>query len=431
MDDAIFNPDMERSLVGSALIDISVLDRVSTHHREFHLIECKIVWRALRAMHDAGIEPDIVTLSDTIQRQGKLDDIGGMPALIGLINETPSSVNAESYARTVRDYHRRRNAIRVASDLAKSAYDFDGSIGEAMIKASDRMMLESGDDRYTIQAGEDINDLTNEIESRKDSGETWGIKTGYIDLDNLLGGIHPSEMTLLTGEPGAGKSRLLLNIGLNISKNEIPGVLYSLEMGKRQIDYRAISMLSEIPTRKLKTGQIDDDQWERYYKSIELYSRLPFWINDNPDLTIGDIRADLAQMKYKYGIKWFMVDYLFLIGGYDNLEDDTRSARLSRSLKLICRKFDLAGVVINSVTKEGMDNPNASMKHSRGSGQTIHDADVIGEMKNVDGMVYLKRLAFTKVRDADVGKRSIEIIGKPGLPNFYSAEKVEINQYAP
>jgi len=222
-----------------------------------------------------------------------------------------------------------------------------------------------------------------------------------------------------------------LNIGLNISKNEIPGVLYSLEMGKRQIDYRAISMLSEIPTRKLKTGQIDDDQWERYYKSIELYSRLPFWINDNPDLTIGDIRADLAQMKYKYGIKWFMVDYLFLIGGYDNLEDDTRSARLSRSLKLICRKFDLAGVVINSVTKEGMDNPNASMKHSRGSGQTIHDADVIGEMKNVDGMVYLKRLAFTKVRDADVGKRSIEIIGKPGLPNFYSAEKVEINQYAP
>jgi replicative DNA helicase len=371
-----------------------------------------------------GLIPDPVTLADELKAS---DDLGkvGLPYLGELINDTPTSANYKSYAETVRGYSIRRKAVAAAQQIAKAAYDLDSNLSETVsgiISEFSKLNAPSNGARHVSEA---LKLLVSDVDYRRaNPSETWGYPTGILDFDALTGGLQPGEVMYIAGEPAAGKSKLSMQIGVQTARSNYPTVIYSLEMGALQVIRRMVSGSAEIPTRNLKTGKITDEEYKRFYETVGNYESWPLYLTDCPTWTLDSLKADLWRMKTTYGVKVFVLDYLLLMGGFERLDEPERASKLSGGIKSIARSLDLAAVTVNSVTKEGMDTNTASMRHVRGSGQTIHDADIIAQLFKPDKNG-LANFVLTKTRDVAGGNMTIQLRAEPKFPVFRNLTKRE------
>jgi replicative DNA helicase len=209
-------------------------------------------------------------------------------------------------------------------------------------------------------------------------GGVWGIPTGFKDFDILTGGLQLTELLLVAGQAGVGKSILIMQMAQQIAEQKYPGALYSLEMLGRSIGVRALSAASGIPSRTLKSGGMTDDQWPQFARAVEVQESFPIYMSDNEFWTTAGLRADLARLKRQANIQWFMVDYSYLIAdGQGILNETERTQLVIAALKGICKSLNLAGIVIHSLNKLG---------ELRGSGQIKYEADVVLNVTMPDEM---------------------------------------------
>jgi replicative DNA helicase len=207
--------------------------------------------------------------------------------------------------------------------------------------------------------------------------DIWGIPVGLPNLDKETGGQQPGELTLLAGEPGLGKTWFAIGSALEMAKSAA-GAFFSLEMGKEAITRRILAATSCTRSRNLRTGRVDENDWIRIGKAMQELEAMPFYLDDRSRDT-GGLRAALARMKRDANIRWFVLDYMMLLEDYGSNETE-KTSNISRALKHICRDLDLAGFVIHSVTKAGMDKAGSeanAKSNLRGSGQVIYDADLV------------------------------------------------------
>lgn len=425
----LYSQEAEEAVLGAALINPDVVRYLDIEPKHFYIQRHQWIWEAITTL-DGRANVDIVTLSEELNRRGQLGPVGGMPFIATLSMAVPSSLGAESYARIVKDYSQRRTILQVASDLARAAYDAK-TLDSVTAQAIDTLALGTHSDQ-SLHIRDVVSEVYNEVEQRsKEPRDVWGLETGFIDFDKATGGLQPGEVYYLAGEPGVGKSKLAIQMGINMGSKQIPGAIFSLEMGRKQLVRRSLSALAEVPTRNLKTGRMDADEWTRFNYAVEQAANFPIYINDNSALTTTQLRAELSRLQARHHIAWGVVDYLLLMGDTEGANETEKSAHLSRRIKSIAKSLDIALITVNSVTKDGMDEEKAAnQKQIRGSGQVIHDADIIGILKKhipgkwEEAQANLRTHVFVKGRELE-GLGFFHLVAFDKWPSFgnYVAER--------
>jgi len=417
----LFSQEAEESLAGAAIVDPGVLDRVDVQPEAFYIQRHGFIWEACQKLHLAGRSIDFVTVTEILERQGKLAELGGPAFLTQLIGNTYSTMNAEEYANIVNDYARRRAWVLLANRMAKTAHDLDqklendaGDIVDSLLNS----VTTTGAARHISKYTGDVLDET--IERMANPKEIWGIRTGFYEFDSATGGIQTNEILYISGDPGVGKSKLIMQMAYQMALNDTPGVIYSLEMPGSQVIRRLISYLAKVQARKMKSGAIDQVQLEEIAKEIDAMNKLPLYMSDSVHWTTTGIRADMARMKNKYGARWFVLDYAYLLRDGEGMSENDRTGLISSRLKGICRSLGVAGLVIHSLRKTGPGLVKG--QDLRGSNQQFYDTDLLLFMAEDPGDKNLTLCYFGKGRELDNPKKSFRLGNIPGYPAFGNLE---------
>lgn len=410
-----YSPMAEESLVGAALVDSRVLDLVDIQPDEFFIQRHGMIWSALLNLKSSGMTPDFVTVGNALNACGNLETVGGPAYLAKLIGDTPSSMGAANYARIVKDKASRRRVIRIASEMAKTAYDEDSQLEEKISRSMADLTAASCVAQGAVHWAHFLRQAYDFVDERHaHPGGVWGIPTGFKDYDILTGGLQLTELLLIAGKAGVGKSIVAMQMAQQIAETGEPGALYSLEMLGKTIGVRALSASSGISSRTLKSGSMTADQWPQFAQAVETQETYPIYMSDNDYWTTGGLRADLARLKRKHGIRWFIVDYSYLVAdGQGVLNETERTQIVIAALKGICKSLELAGIVIHSLNKLG---------ELRGSGQVRYDADVVLFITAPDELHPENiRCTFEKGRELDEQSKHFDLVRMQGVPKYLPA----------
>lgn len=376
------NTQAECAVIGGLLIDPSQYDDLVAFlvADDFYIHRNRWIWEAFTSLHKQGIPFDILTITNELDRTGHLGEIGGAAYLTSLLNQVPTSLNVETYGRMLQTEAIRRKVLANCSEIARLAYDQSQTAEDVLFQAAETFGLlaaKANVGREVEALGGVLSREYDDIKARsEDPKEIWGIATGLPKLDRATGGLQTSELTFLAGEPSAGKSWLALTIADHMAGKGVPGAFISLEMKKNKIVQRLLAGRSGVGTRAMRSGFLGVDDWPKITRAVTELDCLPIYLDDRSTDCTG-LRAMLHKLKRERKIKWFVLDYLLKL--IDPGKDDTeKTQNMSWALKTMCHDLDLAGLVLHSITKAGMDTVGDPVKAwLRGSGQLLHDADNI------------------------------------------------------
>jgi replicative DNA helicase len=281
----------------------------------------------------------------------------------------------DTYADTIKKYALRDRAAKLGWKLQRAAEQGDlCAVDHAVLEINQNITLQSS---HRISSIVDTADaIEKKIHARAaNPGDVWGIPYAWEHLSKITGGKQPGELTLLAGEPKIGKSWYALQDALHCAvEHQIPVFVWSGEMGAEQVTRRAYQLLG-VNGENMRTGYMTPEDWGRLNDARALLLNSPLYIDDN-QMRLHELKAVLQHEKAEHGIQHFVMDYAYLIDapGRDEIE---KTNNISRTLKTVCRELDLSGLLISSVNKVGMDTEKALKSNVRGSGQQLHDADVI------------------------------------------------------
>jgi replicative DNA helicase len=416
------NVQAEEAVIGALLINPAIISKLPLTPEDFYVPRNADIYRAVLGLHREKKTIDYLTIFERLDAMGKIDDNGAY--LMKLAGDTPSSLHAEAYAEIVLDESRRRSITQIASNLHKSAYDkganIDTVISESISQLANKANIQNG----AVHISEFLSKLYDIVSKKHENpvkpGQVSGIPSGFIDFDNITDGFHEGEETILTAEPGLGKSLLAFQMACNMAR-EYPGVVYELEMSALAVAKRQIASMSNIPTREMDRGTMEN--WNDFTGTIEDVEKLKLHISDDTRLTTATLRADLARMREAYGIRWFVLDYLSLLKDRYGKDDVERTAWLSSEVHGICKDLHLAGLVIHSMNKQGVRENNGSQADLSGSVRVIYDADQIIVMQRDKQFENQVNLIWSKFREGELPKGGMSLIKRPGLPAFVNCTK--------
>lgn len=425
----LFNQEAEQKMIALAITDPAKTAAVKLTPDDFYFEANRLVWAVIQNMMRAGEHVDFVTVTDQLKKQGDLGRAGGSVALSRYLDDPTWFYKADELSGIIQGYSRRRAAVRLASELATGAHDEKQDMDLVTLKVIDALTKLAEKQRGAEHWSEYFDDMLAEVRQRMESPqEIWGIPTGFADFDKITGGLQCRELMIMSGEPGVGKTIAAMQMGAQMSYHA-PGAIYSIEMTGQAVARRLASGYSRVETRKMKKGHIDENDWRHITEAVEVLKKRPVYMSDAESWTIAGLRADLTRLRSLHGVKWFVVDYLYLIEdrGKDEIE---KTQIISRGLKQIAKALDMAGIVIHSMNKEGMRAALPSQSDLRGSGQVSYDPDLIVflnkftpmsqndkwiDQKEADNM---RTLIFGKGRELETPQNYLHLVKKPGFPVF-------------
>ena len=418
----LFNKETEEALVGSVLICPDILLELNIKPDQFYIHRLRFIWQAIIKLSNKGMAVDFVTICEELDREGKLEEIGGPAYLAALINFSPSHLHANDYADIVKDLAGRRQWLEMANQMAKSAYDRETEliqVAPSILNGLSTSIQTNGGAVHISQFADQV--LSETMTRRERPTDFWGMQTGFIDYDTITGGLQSGEMLVISGKPGLGKSIMAMQMGFQLAEQGYPGIIYSLEMPGKQVLRRRLSAMAGIPTRNIKTGRLDDEQFNSFLAAIQTAEQLPIYISDSVHWTTASLRADLARMKAQYQVKWFVLDYTYLLQDGRGLSETDKTGLISAQLKSTCRSLNQAGVVINSLRKTDK-NSLPGGDDLRGSGQQFYDADVLLFLAQDEQQSSILICFFGKGRELEQPKQSFRLIRQIGFPALVDAE---------
>lgn len=413
----LFSKDAEMALIGSILISPEYLPGLDLLPDDFYIHKHRMIWTAAQQLNG---KLDYVTLVETIEKNGELAEIGGPAYLTKLINMPPSSQSAKNYQEIIIDFSRRRNDLQIANEIAKGAHSKEGVDRASIIDRLSRNEKITGEAVHISGAAKSFYD---EVETKsKDPRDMWGMETGFIELDKLTGGLQKQQSIIIAGAPEAGKSLLTAQIAKQVAENGHIVIYYSFEMSANRLFARLISAESGVPTRAMNTGFMDD-HWDSFTKGYDSLATLPIYISDVSGMTTSSLRSDVARMKARHGVDLIVLDYLNLLLDRDGVNDTENTALKSRRFRAICREFDVAGITIQSMTKEGMNTLIPKLTGISGPASIAFDADVIFMMTKHPDEKNVARLLPAKLRDGDIARMPVDLVWVKGLPKLGSISR--------
>lgn len=404
--------EAEEALLGSLLIDNDAVVKVAplVQARDFFIERYGWIYAAILSLWQKGCPADTITLTDTLEAQGKLAEIGGSATLTDLIMRCPTSIHAVYYAGIVTRLATLRRLIEAAGDISRLAFDAgEADVGEVVDRAEEIIFGVSADLNRTGPGH--IAHAISRHQDRMDylyqhGGGLAGMSTGFSDLDKLLGGLQRSDMVVLAGRPGMGKTSLALNVALTAAKKYQKRVaIFSLEMSEQQLLDRFISAEAGINSQKLRTGELGQDEWKGYTMASEVLSSLPLYIDDTPAISAFELRTKARRLHAEHGLDLLILDYLQLMRGDFRSENRQQEISLiSRSVKALARELNIPILALSQLSRgvESRTDKRPILADLRESGAIEQDADVVMFVYRDD--VYNPETKLPNVAEIIIGK---------------------------
>lgn len=386
------NIEAEYGVLGSILIDPEVLAPVAEFlsPEDFYRDAHRVIYHTMLHLYNQRTPVDIITVTDAIEQQGKLSDIGGPGVIIAFMNYVPTSGNAVHYGRIVARTAMLRRLIHACSQIVANAYEDSEENALQTLEQAEEMIFEISQQFHdAVPSTTVVGDLVATYIERlsqivHQGGEVIGVPTGLTDLDHLLGGLQRSDFIVLAGRPGMGKTGLALTIAYNAAQERRNVGFFSLEMNKEQLISRLISMTARINQQQLRAGWISDEEWFSLVESAKTLSSLPIWIDDTAMLSTIQLRSKARQWMSVQGLDLLIVDYLQMlhiptteVKKQRNREQEV--AEISRSLKGLARELNIPILALASLSRavESRASKVPQLSDLRESGSIESDADVV------------------------------------------------------
>jgi replicative DNA helicase len=379
--------DAEESLLGAMLLSTDAIDDAleTLDPSDFYKPAHGHVFEAIRDLNVRGEPADPVTVADELRRANLLEAVGGESVLVSLQAGTPATTNASRYARIVRDHAVLRRLIGVAGEIAELGYSLPDDVPSAVDTAESMVfaLAENGASEGLEPLSQILDESVNQIEHRyANPDELKGVPTGFRDLDDLLSGLQPQSLVVLGARPAMGKSALALGIAANVAREAMrPVLFFALEMGKFELTQRLVSSFGRVDAKRLKTGRLDDRDWQRITDAVSRLAEAPLYIDDDPGATMLEIRAKARRLKARQGdLGLVVVDYLQLMTGRTSAENrQVEVAEISRGLKLLARELECPVIALSQLSRkvEDRSDKRPMLSDLRESGSIEQDSDVV------------------------------------------------------
>lgn len=435
--------EAEEAVVGAVLINPEVYYDVAQFLTadDFYIHRHKWIWEAFMRLHEQRTPVDLLTVSDELDRMGQLAEMGGPAYLTALINQVPTSLNAESYGRIVEAHAIRRKMLVAANRIASLAYD-EGAEVDTVMDEAEKAVFNVSERRLThdlqpistalSQYYDRIDDLAKRPE------DFFGVPTGFIDLDRMLSGLQPSDLLIIAGRPGQGKTGFLLSVAKNAGLTHKKRVaIFSLEMSNEQVVQRLIAQETGIDSQRLRTGKLEEDEWPLFTHAIEVFSDTRIFLDDTPAITPLQLRTKCRRLHMEYGLDLVIVDYLQLMGGDTRTDNRVQEVSyISRNLKVLARELNvpvLAAAQLSRAVEQRSDK-RPVLSDLRESGSLEQDSDIVMFIYRPDQYEKdtvkqnVAEIIIAKHRNGPVG--SVELIFRSALAKFENAatKHVQFNE---
>jgi len=435
--------EAEEAVVGAVLINPEVYYDVAQFLSadDFYIHRHKWIWEAFNRLHEGRTPVDLLTVSEELDRMGQLAELGGPAYLTALINQVPTSLNAESYGRIVEAHSVRRKMINAANRIASLAYD-EGALVDTVMDEAEKAVFNVSERRLThdlqpiASVLSEYYDRIDDLSKRPD--DIHGVPTGFIDLDKMLTGLQPSDLLIIAGRPGQGKTGFLLSVAKNAGLTHKKHVaIFSLEMSNEQVVQRLIAQETGIDSQRLRTGKLAEDEWPLFTHAIEVFSDTRIFLDDTPAITPLQLRTKCRRLHMEYGLDLVIVDYLQLMGGDTRNDNRVQEVSyISRNLKVLARELNvpvLAAAQLSRAVEQRTDK-RPVLSDLRESGSLEQDADIVMFIYRPDqyekdtAKQNIAEIIISKHRNGPVG--SVELIFRSALAKFENAatKHVQFNE---
>ncbi len=398
------NIEAEQALLGAMLVNNEVANRVSAFLRPEHFFQPVHgrIHEAILALVERGQIATPVTLKTYFEGDEALVDVGGAQYLARLAGSAVTIINAEDYGRTVHDLYLRRELISLGEDIVNTAFDHHvDTPAQTQIEETEQHLFNLAEEgQYEggfMPLQESLTTAIGVMESayKRDGGMT-GVPTGLVDMDNLLGGLHASDLIILAGRPSMGKSALATNIAFHAAKSYrvetddgTPSVadgavvgFFSLEMSAEQLALRMLAEETGVPSEKLRRGQLTRADFEKVVLASQQLSRVPFFIDDTPALSVAALRTRARRLKRTHKLSLVVVDYLQLLQPAGRSRQDNRVVeigQITQGLKALAKELNVPVLALSQLSRavEQREDKRPLLSDLRESGSIEQDADVV------------------------------------------------------
>jgi replicative DNA helicase len=426
--------EAEEAVVGAVLINPEVYYDVAQFLQadDFYIHRHQWIWQAFTSLHEQRIPVDLLTLTEELDRKGQLAEIGGPAFLTSLINQVPTSINAEAYGRIVESHSIRRKMINAANSIASIAYNENSTIDHVMDEAEKAVFNVS--ERRLKHDVQPISAVLSEYYDRIDDlakrdEEIYGVPTGFVDLDKMLSGLQPSDLLIIAGRPGQGKTGFLLSIAKNASLTHKKHVaIFSLEMSNEQVVQRLIAQETGIDSQRLRTGKLQENEWPLFTHAIEVMSDTHIFLDDTPAITPLQLRTKCRRLHLEHHLDLVIIDYLQLMGGDTRTENRVQEVSyISRNLKVMARELNVPVIAAAQLSRavEQRSDKRPVLSDLRESGSLEQDADIVMFIYRPDQYEKdtvkqnVAEIIIAKHRNGPVG--SVELVFRGALAKFENA----------
>ena len=400
----------EQSVLGSMLLskdaiaDVVEVLRGADFYRPAH----ESLFDAIVDLYGRGEPVDPVTVADHLTKRGQLLKLGGAPYIHDLLSAVPLAANAGFYADIVRTKATLRRLGDAGTRIVQLAAAGEGEADDLVDQA--QAQLYAVNDRRRSEDYQSLSQLMqpvmDEIEAIGARGDLGGVPTGFADLDDLTGGLHPGQMVIVAARPGAGKSTMALDLARSASiRHGLPSAFFSLEMSSLEITMRLLSAEASVPLAHIRSGRMSDDDWERVSSCMGQVSEAPMFIDDSPNLTIMEIRAKARRLKQQHGLKLMVIDYIQLMTSGRRVESrQVEVSEFSRQIKLLAKELDIPVVALSQLNRgpEQRTDKKPMLSDLRESGSLEQDADLVILLNRPD--LYDKESDRAGEADIDLAK---------------------------
>ncbi len=425
--------EAEEAVLGAVMINPEAYYDVAQFLRadDFYIHRHQWIWNAFIRLTERRMPVDFLTVSEELDQMGQLGEIGGPAYLTSLVNNVPTSLHAEAYGHIVEETAIRRRMITAANEIAKVAFQENITVDVAMDEAEKAIFGVS--ERRLNTALQPIQKILSEYYERVDrlshrDEEILGVPTGFIDLDRLLSGLQPSDLLIIAGRPGQGKTGFMMSVAKNAAQRKKHVAIFSLEMSNEQLVQRLIAQETAIDSQRLRTGKLTEEEWPIFAHSIEVLGETRIFLDDTPAITPLQLRTKCRRLHLEFKLDLIIIDYIQLMSSGARNENRVQEVSfISRQLKVLAKELNipvLAAAQLSRAVEQRADK-RPVLSDLRESGSLEQDADIVMFIYRPDQ--YEKETAMTNVAEIIVAKHrngpvgSVQLIFRPQLAKFENA----------
>ena len=428
--------EAEQSVIGSMIMDREAIVAASEmiSGDDFYNKQYGVLFETMRELNDGGSPVDLVTLQDRLKTKDVPPEVSSLEFIRELLTASLTSANIKYYAGIVGEKSTLRSLIRLNEEIANTCYAGKESLESILEDTEKRVfqLVQKGHkaDNYVPIRQVVMNAMDNIDMAARNRGSVTGIPTGFLDLDYRTAGLQPSDLVLIAARPSMGKTAFMLNLARNVAfKRDLPMAIFSLEMSKEQLINRMFSMESNVDSQKLRTGQLDDQDWERLIESAGVIGKSGLIIDDTPGISITELRSKCRKYKLEHGLSIVMIDYLQLMTGSGRTDSRQQEiSDISRSLKALARELSVPVIALSQLSRAVEQRPDhrPMLSDLRESGAIEQDADVVMFLYRDDYYNHdsekkgITEIIIAKQRNGPIG--TVELAWLPEYQKFANLE---------